>query len=433
MVAEAIPKLQAIDPPEGEQAAFIQSGALRKRFQGGQGAGKTLAGVFEVRRYVKRHPGAIFLCTEPTFPMVRDILHVEFDRQFYAAGELDSITWRASENKYFLANGSQIWLRQCDLSEKLRGGTYAATWMDEAAQCPFQAFQILSGRLRQKGYPHLFMFTGTPRGRDWFYWIFTPGDRPKEAPAYLGDTKEFEDEVETFQRSALDNPSLDPNTKASLQAAYPTGSHLFKQEVEGKTAIAEGLVYSEFNPDVHMRYPVDANGKPLRFVRVLGGLDWGWAEPGVIVVVGLSADGDLWLLDEVYKQKQSVEKWWSLQCKRLVKKWNVEKWYCDPSRPDSIAALRSKDVDATKANNAIDAGIAVLASKIAGDEFFVSPKCPHFLEEIAAFSWRQQGGMYLIDQKPEEGNDHVMDAVRYVMMGFSRKTSVTPHQKPAGA
>lgn len=432
MAAEMTPTLRGIRLPVGAQADFIQSGALFKRFQGGQGSGKTLAGVFEVRRYVKRHPWSIFFCTEPTYPMVRDILQVEFDRQLHESGEASSVVWRGSENKYVWSNGSQVWLRQCDQFERLRGPSVAAVWMDEAAQCPLQAYQILTARLRQPGYPHMFMFTGTPRGRNWLHWLFTPGPRPDGVPGYIGDAPGLEDEVESFQCSALDNPHLDPNTKESLRAAYASGSYAFRQEVGGETVIAEGLVYSEFDHDKHVCYPVDESGKQLRFVRVLGGIDWGWAEPGVAVVLGMDVQSNLWLLDAVYRERKAIE-WWALQCKRLMKKWAVETWYCDPSRPEHIATLRTHDVPATKANNSVIAGINVLASRIASDQFFVSPKCTHFVTEVGSFSWRQHGGMYLTDQNPEDGNDHVMDATRYVVMAFSRKGSVTPHQKPAGA
>ena len=79
-----------------------------------------MAGVFEVRRYAKRHPGAIVICTEPTYPMVRDILRPEFDRQFSECAEENLVTYKQREEKYQLWNGAEIWLRQCDQADRPR-------------------------------------------------------------------------------------------------------------------------------------------------------------------------------------------------------------------------------------------------------------------------------------------------------------------------
>ncbi|MFA5715632.1 MAG: terminase family protein [Candidatus Paceibacterota bacterium] len=413
------PQLKAIEPPQGAQLAFIKSGALIKKFQAGQGGGKTVAGVFEVRRYVKRHAGAIIICTEPTYPMIRDILHVEFDRQFDAAGENNRVTYRASAEKYILDNGSEIWLRQCDQFDKLRGPSIAAAWMDEAGQCPFGAFQIICGRLRQPGYPHLFMCTGTPRGKNWFYWCFQKGERPDGAPPYIGEMlkKVIGEEPDQFSWGSLQNPYLDPVTKALLQSAYTPGTPMYEQEVLGKTVAREGLVYQFFSPDTHVIEPPEG----LHIVEVVCGVDWGYANPGVILTVAMDAQGNIWVLGEECATEKSI-KWWTERAQEIEKRHREVIFFCDPSEPANIAEFRSSNLRATKASNAIIPGITAVAANIgrgANSMLFVSPSCTHTIQEFGMYQWKERNGESVPDE-PQKNNDHAMDALRYAVMALTR-------------
>jgi len=421
----------AIITPTGAQLEFIKCGKHFKKFQAGQGGGKTVAGVFEVLRYVWKWDGATVICTEPTYPMVRDILRPEFDRQLSARGEVEHVSFHVSANKYTFPNGSEIWLRQCDQADKLRGPSLAAAWMDEAAQCPLQAYQILSGRLRQQGYPHTFMFTGTPRGQNWFHWAFTQGDRPKGAAEYIGDTPGLEDQVASFRWAALDNPNLDAVTKSLLEAAYAPGTLAHRQEVLGEIVAYEGFVYPQFQFDTHVRdYLFDEEGLPrgLQFVRVIGGVDWGWAV-GVALVIGLDTRGNVWVLDETYESQRDVGDFWAPELLRLQRAHNVDMWYCDPSEPAYIAKVHGYQgrVRAEPAENAVIPGITAVASRFAAGTLFVGPKCINTIRELGLYAWKQDRQGEVREDVPEKANDHAMDGLRYGIMGLfaPRQVSVT--------
>jgi phage terminase large subunit len=410
---KARPVLKEIDPPWGPQLAFLKSGAVFRRYQGGQGSGKTVAGCFEVRRYVKLHPGAIVICTEPTFPMVRDILQVEFDRQFEEAGELAWVKWRASEHKYRCANGSEIWLRQSDKSDALRGPSVAAVWMDEAAQSPFAAYQIIVGRMRQRGYPHRFLATGTPRGKNWLHWTFTPGDRPEEAPKFIGDAAGIG--ANSFFSSALDNPYLDAVTRAALESAYPPGSLLHRQEVLGESVLFEGLIYTGFDPETHV---ADAPAGH-QFVRHVIGCDWGWTNPGVLLVVGLDAADWTWSREEVVAMERPME-WWVAEARRLVDKYHAEAILCDPSEPANVTFFRRHNLPAKGANNSVIPGITAVSARINSGRERVSPTCRNELREYQSYSWKQERDGAAKADEPLKVDDHVMDARRYAQMGLRR-------------
>lgn len=416
MVAEQAmvtsPTLKAIEPPWGGQAAFIRSGAAYKLYQGGQGAGKTVAGVFEVRRYVKRHPGSIVICTEPTFPMVRDILKMEFERQFAAAGELGLIKFRTAEYKYVLGNGSEIWLRQCDKFDALRGPSVAAAWMDEAAQSPYEAFRILVGRLRQRPYPHVFMFTGTPRGRNWLYYIFHDGDRPEGAPPYLG--RDGNMRVEAFYGVSLQNPYLDEFTKAGLRAAYPPGTKMYDQEVLGQTVVWQGLVFESFDPAIHVR----ALPEKTVFDRVVIGGDFGWTHPGSLIVLGKVRDEHtIYAIHEVYQARRTAE-WWTDAAVDLARQYRPDSIRVDPSAAHWIGLMANRGLPVTAANNDVIASITLIQAGLAGNRLYITPECPNLSREMQAWEWKMSRAGDIRQDTPSDVGDDAIDGLRYGYMAL---------------
>ncbi len=352
--------------------------------------------------------------------MVRDILCVEFERQFLEAGEWEHVkAVKGEQIKYVLWNGSEIWLRQCDQFDRLRGPSIAAAWMDEAGQCPYGAFQILAGRLRQPGYPHLFMMTGTPRGKNWFHWCFVKGERPQGAPPYLGDMlmETVGEEPASFAWGSLQNPYLDPVTKGLLQSAYPPGSPMYRQEVLGESIAPEGLVYQQFDFDRHVQEPpTDA-----KWVTKVCGVDWGYGNPGVILPVAMDADGMVWVLDEVYEVEKDIA-WWTKAGLRVVKQHGADLFYCDPSEPANIAQFRAGGLLAAKAQNPVIPGITAVAGLIAHDLLRVHPRCLRLIQEFGLYQWKERNGASVPDE-PMKSDDHGMDALRYAVMALTRPST----------
>lgn len=448
--AEAV-KLREIERPWGPQWAFLREpGALFRRYQGGQGSGKTVAGCFAVRQFAKKNPGAIIICTEPTYPMIRDIMQVEFDRQFKAAqladgrDEWEAVTFHKSEMKYVLKNDSEIWLRQCDKFDALRGPSVAAVWMDEAAQSPHSAFQILVGRMRQRGFPHLFLCTGTPRGRGWLHWTFTSGQRPEYAPDFIGEAlEELLDEValqelrgdadgplvESFFASSLDNPYLDPVTKAGLQGGYKPGTARFAQEVLGETTVFEGLVYPSFDELLHVDEP-----PPMReFVRFVGAQDWGYSNPGCLLVLGLHQSGQVWVLAERHEAKLQVapaegRPSWTAVATDFDEQFGLDRIVCDPSEPEAISHYLDAGLEARGAWTDMRAGLTEVDGLITANRLRVTPGCLAVLSEITSYVWKNRGtgDDALRTEEPEKVNDHAMDALRYGCMELRRPANTEP-------
>jgi phage terminase large subunit len=186
-----------------------------------------------------------------------------------------------------------------------------------------------------------------------------------------------------------------------------------RQELGGEFVAFEGLIYAEFEPGRHV-----SRERPDTFARVIAGVDWGFANPGVIVVLGVDGDGRAWVLAEVYERRRRVEEWVEMAA-QMRDLWGISGFYCDPSEPEYIKAFRERGLKAEGADNAVLPGIQAVKNALAqrGDGtvgLTISPDCVHLLSEFEQYQWAEN--RHGIKDEPVKANDHAMDAMRYAIM-----------------
>lgn len=204
----------------------------------------------------------------------------------------------------------------------------------------------------------------------------------------------------------------------------------FAREWECDFDSAEGLVYS-FDESVHVREPPH----DARFSRYIVGVDHGWTDPGVMLVIGLYGHGEdtvAWVLEEHYKTETPNSAWDAI-AREIAEKYNHPLMWCDPSRPDRIHDLKRQGCDARAADNSIEAGVARVADMLAvqSSEFgyeasrlYFHPKCRHTIAELGLYRRKKdpKNADAFVDEIAS-GNDHAMDALRYAIMGaMGRRT-----------
>jgi phage terminase large subunit-like protein len=265
------------------QWEFVHCRARFSFYVGGVGAGKTTAGAMRAILRAIEHPGCLGLIGAPTYPMLRDATA----RTFFALLPEPLVeTYARSEGYLRLRNGSEILFRSLDQPDRVRGLNLAWFWMDEAPLCGYYAWQVLKGRLRQKGFETAGWATGTPHGRDGFARDFELARRPGQA---------------LYRASTYANAhNLPPGYVEEL--GY-TGAFA-QQEVLGLFVAFEGLVYAfDASPQGHMREPVPGKA----WSRVVGGVDWGYTNPAAALVFGLDGDDRARQLDEYYQRRAGLE------------------------------------------------------------------------------------------------------------------------------
>lgn len=168
--------------------------------------------------------------------------------------------------------------------------------------------------------------------------------------------------------------------------------------------------------------------------RVIAGVDWGFANPGVIQVWAIDNDGRMYLVHEVYQTKKTID-WWIDRAKEIESIFEVETFVCDPSEPAFISQFNANGLHAIKANNDISPGIQAVQRRLskAGDgkpRLFMmrgalvqadsellnahKPTCTQ--QEIDVYVWPKAQDGRPIKETPVKEHDHGMDAMRYTAM-----------------
>ena len=372
------------------QYEFVCHPARRLAFVGGIGSGKTIAGVARALAFAgeKRCLGVVLA---PTYSMLRDATL----RTFMELGEGLIEDFNKGEMVARLRNGSEVLFRNADDPGKRRGPNLRWAYLDEAALSGPDIWPVLLGRLRQFGEPGHAWLTTTPKGRNWVWQRFVQEQMADHA---------------VIRARTHDNPYLMPEFVQGLEREYRGA--FAAQELHGEFVAFEGLVYDEFRREIHVW-----QGDLPQFARIVMGMDWGYTNPAVVLVVGIDGDGRMFVVDEYYRRGVALDGHVAAAV-AMRDRWGCNEAYCDPSEPEHIDKMREAGIAAWPAENAVIAGIQQVKSRlaIAGDgmaRLYITESCPYTLSELESYAWAIRKGER-VDQ-PEKSNDHAMDTMRYVV------------------
>lgn len=193
------------------QAEFVLDTHRLSAFVAGRGAGKTYCGAVKALSHA-REPG-VGLIIAPTYTMLRDVdwrTTLELWRPWLASENNTAMTMR-------LTTGAEVLFRSADNADRLRGLTASWAWIDEAALCSRETWDIVLATLRQGGVAGPCWLTSTPRGFNWVYDVFVRGANEDTA---------------LFQTATIANPFLDRGFERSLRSQYT--SDFAQQELGGQ-------------------------------------------------------------------------------------------------------------------------------------------------------------------------------------------------------
>lgn len=200
-----------------------------------------------------------------------------------------------------------------------------------------------------------------------------------------------------------DNTFLDERYIKNIKESTPKGM-FYDRGINGAWVSGEGVVYPDFDQNVHVITPLQA--KQIIFDRVFCGVDWGWEHWGAIVVVGVK--GSSYYIVEEHAAQHKYIKDWIAVAEDIIRHYGDVPFYCDPARPEHIAAFQNAGINAYMGNNRVLSGIEAIATLMTNKQFFiVYSQCPRFREEIYKYIWKKNTG------EPLKENDDVLCAIRY--------------------
>ena len=212
--------------------------------------------------------------------------------------------------------------------------------------------------------------------------------------------------IKAFNFTLYDNTFLNKEYIESIEASTPSGM-FYDRDILGVWVASEGVVYTDFNKDVH--YIKEADIKDVQFKKYFAGVDFGWEHFGSMVVIGLGLDDKYYLLKEYAYQHKDIEYWVNI-AKDIIKEYGNINFYCDYARPDYINKLRVNGIRALNGRKEVIEGISTIATLFKTNKLLVlEDKVNLFKKEIYNYVWAKG------KDEPIKQNDDVLDSLRYAI------------------
>lgn len=309
-----------------------------------------------------------------------------------------------------LLNGSRIMLKGGDSPDSLRGVKIDLCIFDETAFFDHweDTWKVIRPTLIDS--KASVWFISTPNGFNHF----------KE----LSETQD--NNWIYFHFTSYDNPFLDREELATMKRDMDEDS--FAQEIMGEFRKMTGLIYKEFNRDIHM-----VNVPDLRmnytFTR---SLDFGYGHKTALIYFAINSTGtEIYAYDGLY-QTGLVEE--DIANAVLIKDGGnvIQKPVADSAQPMSIEQLKRLGCyfdPVEKGQDSVKFGITKVAEllKIRNDTgkptLMFNKNLTWIADEFEKYRWVENKATEGIKEVPLKRDDDAMDCIRYFAMSYMKPVS----------
>ena len=332
--------------------------------------------------------------------------------------------YHAQRNEYRLGapfGGGVIAFRNLDDASKYQSAEYAGIAIDELTKNTERTFHLLRGSLRWPGLEDVFFVAATNPAPGWVrdWWI------SRRFP------EELRSEAEQFAfvpALPTDNPNLSPSYWAMLDTLPPVLRAAWK---DGDWFVGvEGLVYDTFTAD----NLTDDEPDPALSIELA--IDDGYVDPRATLFIQRRPGGDVLVFDELYQTKTLEER----TVADILDLCQQRGW----PRPELAAVsheapalrerLRRADIPArnwlavknlvtgerSKRVAAIKRTRELVCDGQGHRAIRINRRCRNLLDELMAGYKYPEGKRASVDDMPEDGNDHAVNALEswvYLRMG----------------
>lgn len=327
---------------------------------------------------------------------------------------------------YKFTNGSFVAIGGLDKPSKIMSSEYDVIYVQEATELEIDDWEALTTRLRN--------------GQVSFQQIIA--DCNPGAPSHWLNKRSESGKTRMMLSQHEDNPVLfdefgriTPGGAAYIAKLDALTGVRYLRLRKGLWAAAEGLVYENYNPAIHL---VDWFEPPQDWSRWWA-VDFGFKNPFVCQWWAEDHDGGLWLYREIYKTGGLVEDH-ARHMLRLVTddsgQWTEPRpraIICDHDAEDRATLERHLGMSTIAADKRVQMGVQLVESRlkinpghrtglhfmrdctVERDQDLEDRKLPaSTVEEITEYVWDTANGKPP-KEVPKKENDHGMDAKRYLV------------------
>lgn len=356
--------------------------------QGSMSAGKTVAAIIQMVEWAIGYPGTIGTIVADSLPRLRkDAMRIFLD-YCRDTNLLKDSTWNATELTLTLSNGSII--EFCSIETLVgQGAKRDFLYVNEGNLLTWEQFSDIEPRTRKR-----VIVDFNPTNEFW-------------AHTKLVQDKTREDVI--FGKFTYrDNEGLDTESIAAIEARRGDGtSNWWRVYGLGEIGSLEGNVYQGWKSMAEEE--VVKHGKLIRY-----GLDFGFSQDETALValydLGEMEEGAFGLVEKVYQKGILPSKY-----AELLKSQNIDPTVlivADGARPEIIAEISEKGylcISALKDAGSVKRGIDYV------NEHPIYYSGKNLEREFLTYAWRRKKSTGEMLGVPQDGNDHMMDAIRYAV------------------
>lgn len=364
-----------------------------KVIQGGMRAGKTVAIMIVLVGYAESYANSKITVVGQSYGHLKDGALDDFKKIMRETNRWDDESFNKTELNYEFRNGSVIQFRSID-KMKAHGLARDVLFVNEANAFSYDTFDQLASRTED-----FVIIDYNPTSKFWAHEELVEG-KHKSRTSFT---------ILTYK----DNEALSPQIIKNIESHKPKEgeepSNYWVVYGLGQIGTLEGNVYSGWSEDTfdHIRKV----GKLVRY-----GLDFGFSNDETALVAVYDMGGDkLGLVEKLYRKGMLGSDYGEV-FRRLKIDPNTL-IVADAARPEIIAEIQKEGfrcIGADKNPGSVLRGI----DRVAQRQIIYSGN--NLKREYLSYAWRKKRSGEILDE-PEDGNDHIMDAIRYAVDDLNRK------------
>lgn len=363
-----------------------------KVIQGGMSSGKTFGIMTLLYSYGQCYPRSKITIVGLSYGHLKDGAVSDFKKILEEVNLWNENQWNKSEMNYTLSNGSVIQFRSVD-KMGAHGPRRDVLFVNEANGIAYDVFDQLASRTKD-----FVIIDYNPSAKFWAHEELV--EKKADDTSFLVLTYKY-------------NEALKPREVANIESHKPKEgeepSNWWTVYGLGQIGSLEGNIYSGW---VEMdEEQIVSCGKLVRY-----GLDFGFSndETAMVAIYELE-DGRYGIVEKLYKKGIL-----NSQYADVFMSHNIDKnilIVADSARPETIAEIKANGyriIGADKNAGSVLRGIDRVSEKQ------IVYNGANLKREYLSYAWRKKRSGEILDE-PQDGNDHLMDALRYGIDDLSRK------------
>lgn len=265
---------------------------------GAAGTGKSYAALVKLHMMMLANPGARALMVRKTHVSLTQTGLVTFREQVLPeALRTGLVHWYGGSAEkpagYRYSNGSFVAVGGMDQAAKIMSSEYDLVYAQEATDLTLNDWEMITSRLRN-GKVSFQQLLADCNPQNPSHWLKKRADDGKTILL----TSLHEDNPRIFDETGIIT-AYGADYMAKLDAL--TGVRFLRLR-KGLWAAAEGIIYEDWRPDIHLADPREL---PQDWTRVWG-VDFGFTNPFVWQQWAIDPDGRAWLEHEIYRTQRLV-------------------------------------------------------------------------------------------------------------------------------